>query len=509
VNLDVQWFCYSAVQQGLLSREEINALVDALGEDTDLITMAQTALDNELCTDVDALQTVIDDATACAESGEPPPDDLDDEPSEVGGIDRQDAVYDLTPESDDRASPAAPGVAGHGVPDLSNVSALPRAALQGAMKNLLAAAREAGGSDMHLSAGVAPFIRLHGNIVSLTQARLPAASALALNTAVIPDGDADTLMEDLDLNFALELQDRTRYRVNVVIHKDGAKGTYHIIPDRILSLEELGFSNHDVMEKLLDHHNGLILVTGAAGSGKTTTLAAMVECLNNKRQSHIITVEDPIEFVFESKKCFITQREVGTHTYSYASSLKGALREDPDVIIIGELHDLETIEMAITAAETGHLVIGTLHTRDAAGTLDRLLGVFPPSQQPQIRAMTSQSLRGVVCQQLLARADGTGRAVATEVLINNAAVSKVIREGRTHHLAGVMQTGVGIGMRAMDRSVFELYQNKTISKELALAHLRSTELISRIKSGTPAAGLGAPPLGPPSDPKKKSGGWFR
>jgi len=291
------------------------------------------------------------------------------------------------------------------------------------------------------------------------------------------------------------------------VHKQGTAGNYHIVPGTVRSLGDLGFSNPEVIEKLLDHHNGLILVTGPAGSGKTTTLAALVDRLNRKRHDHIITVEDPIEVVQESRSCFVTQRQVGTHTETYASALKGALREDPDIIVIGELHDLETIEMALTAAETGHLVISTLHTRDAATTLNRLLDVFPPSQQQQIRAMASESLRGILCQQLLPSADGEGRVVAYELLVNTVAASKIIREGRTHHLQGVMQTGMSQGMRSMDFSVYELFEKGAITEEIALAKIKSRDMTNRLKTRIRAAHEPAEP-GEESQAKRRKG-WFR
>jgi len=245
----------------------------------------------------------------------------------------------------------------------------------------------------------------------------------------------------------------------------------------------------------------LILVTGPVGSGETTTLASLVNILNEEREDHVITVEEPIEIVQASKNCNITQREVGLHTKSYGTALKGALREDPDIIVIGEMRDLETIEMALTASETGHLVIGTLHTSDAATTLNRILDVFPPMQQPQIRSMAAESLKGIICQKLLRSIDG-GVVVATEMMLVNLAVSNMIRENKTHLLAGVMQTGSKQGMCTMDQSIFELFEDGRISEEVALAGIADKLLKERIKKPPP-------PSPEDEDDAAKKKGWFK
>lgn len=376
-----------------------------------------------------------------------------------------------------------------------------------ALKRILSAARALDASDVHLSANAAPFMRIHSEIKLITEEILDPATVENLSTALLTESRLEHFQKAKDMTYALQLEDRSRYRVNLVQHKEGLKSTYHLVPKEIRSLSELGFPNHENLSKLLDNHNGLILVTGPAGSGKTTTLAAMVEELNRKRYDHVITVEDPIEILYSSRKCYITQREIQTHTKSYASALKGALREDPDIIVIGELHDLATIEMAITAAETGHLVISTLHTGNAANTLNRILRVFPPSQQQQIKAMTSESLRGVLCQQLLPKKGG-GVTVAGELFINTPAGANIIREGGMHHLDGVMQTGVSDGMRSMDQSLYELFEAGEITEELALSKIKSRELIRRLQKSAqtndgndePAAAMGK------GNPKK---GWFK
>jgi len=266
-----------------------------------------------------------------------------------------------------------------------------------------------------------------------------------------------------------------------------------MVPAGIPKLDNLGLRNLDAIRKLLSYHNGLILITGPVGAGKTTTLAAMVAELNEQREDHIITVEDPIEVVQLPKGCNVTQREVGPHTRSFFTALKGALREDPDVIVIGELRDLETIEMAISASETGHLVIGTMHTSDASTTLNRLLDVFPPAQQTQIRASVAESLRGVVCQRLLPGIDG-GLVTACEIMISNTAIQALIREGKTAGLRNTMETGVKEGMCIMENVVLELYQQKKISKETALINVNTKNVRMKIDP---------PPAPPPAPVAKK------
>jgi len=274
------------------------------------------------------------------------------------------------------------------------------------------------------------------------------------------------LNERGDADFAYA-NDVGRYRTSVVRQRLGVDLVFRIINTKVRTMDELGLPEH--LKLLTRYQNGLILVTGSVGSGKSTTLASLVEQVNIERREHIITLEDPIEYVLEPKGCHITQREVHTHTRSFAAALRGALREDPDVIMVGEMRDLETISLAITAAETGHLVLGTLHTGNASRTLDRLLDVFPPDQQEQIRIMVSESLRGVVSQQLIPRADGKGRVLALEILTNTPAVANVIREAKTYMLPGIIQTGKKQGMQLMDDALAELYNRGLIIGEEALA----------------------------------------
>ena len=285
----------------------------------------------------------------------------------------------------------------------------------------------------------------------------------------------------MDLNYALEIG-TCRYRVCLMVHKDGIEGSYRLVPDHICSLQELGFLPQDVptIERMLDYNNGLILVTGPLGAGKTTTLASMVNVINEKRTDHVITVEDPIEILHTHKSCQITQREIGLHTISYHSALKAALREDPDIIVIGELHDLETIENAITASETGHLVIGTLHTSDAAGTLNRVLDAFPPAQQAQIRTMVAGSLRGIVCQKLIPGANGK-LTIAYEILTNSMSVGNLINEGKTFQLKSTMAISSKQGMCTLDQNLLAKYMADEITYDVARGMMRDSAIIAQIE----------------------------
>ena len=334
-------------------------------------------------------------------------------------------------------------------------------------------------SDLHLSAGARPFVRKQRELAQLADGVLGPEEALRLNTALLASHQRDMFLERKDLDYALAIDATNRYRVNLMFHKGGAVGSYRMVASAIPELDSLGLRNIEAIRKLLSYHNGLILVTGPVGAGKTTTLAALVAELNEKRRDHVITVEDPIEIVQFSKGCNITQREVGPHTKSFASALKGALREDPDVIVIGELRDLETIEMAINASETGHLVIGTMHTSDAATTLNRMLDVFPPAQQAQIRASVAESLRGIVCQRLLPGAKG-GLVMACEILIGNPAVSALIRDGKTSGLRNVLETGQRDGMCLMETVIFNLYSEGKISAAVARENITNRMLRARI-----------------------------
>ncbi|PYL29447.1 MAG: type IV pili twitching motility protein PilT [Verrucomicrobia bacterium] len=332
----------------------------------------------------------------------------------------------------------------------------------------LAIGQSAGVSDIHLGVNAPPLWRLHGTLQPIwTDApRFTSDQTRALAEGFLSNLHKTHLNERGDADFAYANK-FGRYRTSVVRQRLGVDLVFRIINTKVRTMEELGLPEH--LKLLTRYQNGLILVTGSVGSGKSTTLAALVEQVNKERREHIITLEDPIEYVLEPKGCHITQREVHTHTRSFAAALRGALREDPDVIMVGEMRDLETISLAITAAETGHLVLGTLHTGNASRTLDRLLDVFPPDQQEQVRTMVSESMRGVISQQLIPGTDGRGRVLALETLTNTPAVANVIREAKTYMLPGIIQTGKKQGMQLMDDALADLYGRGLISPEEALA----------------------------------------
>src|SRR6266513_3680425 len=342
----------------------------------------------------------------------------------------------------------------------------------------LAIAQEAGASDVHLGVNAPPVWRLHGTLRPIwpDAPRFKPEQTQKLADSFLTDAQRALVNERGDADFAYA-NEKGRYRASVVRQRLGTDIVFRIINTRVRTMDELGLPVH--LKLLTRYHNGLILVTGSVGSGKSTTLAALVEQVNIERLEHIITLEDPIEYVLQAKGCHITQREVHTHTRSFAAALRGALREDPDVIMIGGMRDLETISLAITAAETGHLVLGTLHTGTAARTLDRILDVFPVDQQEQIRIMISESLRGVISQQLIPRLDGTGRVLAIETLTNTPAVSNVIREARTFMLPGIIQTGRKQGMQLMDDALIDLHTQRLISAEEALARADQKQIVQQ------------------------------
>jgi twitching motility protein PilT len=322
-------------------------------------------------------------------------------------------------------------------------------------------------SDVHLGVNCPPVMRRHGCLQVMWPKAPPftAAQTHRLMMGFTTEPQKAQLKERGDLDFCYAVDGLGRFRTSVVRQRLGLDGVFRIINTQVRTMEELGLP--ETLRGLTKFHNGLILVTGAVGSGKSTTLAAFVDKVNTERRDHIITMEDPIEFVFEPKGCQITQREVHTHTKSFSTALRAALREDPDVIMVGEMRDLETIQLAITASETGHLVFATLHTSSAARTLDRILDVFPVEQQSQIRTMVAGSLRGIISQQLVPRLDGKGRALALEIMINNPAVQALIRDGKTFMLPGVIQTGKKLGCKLMDDSLMDLLEAGVISPQEA------------------------------------------
>ena len=332
----------------------------------------------------------------------------------------------------------------------------------------LAIGREYQCSDIHLATAFPPAWRRFGQLTPIWSDHQPLASEETerLVRSFLGSSEWNRLQHKGDVDFAYSSAEG-RYRASVVKQRLGYDMAFRIIETTIRSIENLGLPLDHIIP-LTRYQNGLILVTGSVGSGKSTTLAALIDFVNRDREDHILTLEDPIEYVFESKGCHVNQREVHAHTESFAKALRGALREDPDVIMVGEMRDLETIQLALTAAETGHLVLGTLHTGNAPRTLDRVLDVFPTDQRDQIRIMVSESLRGVLSQQLVPKSDGTGRAMALELLVNTAAVANCIREGKTFMLPGIMQTGKNVGMITMDESLRRLYVDGVISREEAM-----------------------------------------
>lgn len=325
--------------------------------------------------------------------------------------------------------------------------------------------KQQGGSDLHLSPGNPPLIRVSGQLRPAIEQILNHEQYRALLYEIMDENQRDSFETTHDLDFAYEVQAlKARFRANIFMGRLGISAVFRLIPTDILTVEQLGLPQ--TVLDLTEYKKGLILVTGPTGSGKSTTLAAMIDHINRTRGEHILTVEDPIEFVHPGRQSLINQREVGIHTQSFASALKAALREDPDIILVGEMRDLETIELAITAAETGHLVFGTLHTSSAAKTVDRLINVFPTTQQEQIRTMLSESLRGVVAQQLLRTVDGK-RCAALEILKVNAAVANLIREGKTFQVPSVIQTGRKDGMQLMDQALQDLVNSGRVSNEEA------------------------------------------
>src|SRR5438128_4465604 len=327
-----------------------------------------------------------------------------------------------------------------------------------------------GASDLHLTSGSAPYMRINGEMVKLKYRTISAETCDGLIFEILTDKQRELFKENWDLDLSYPLSGVGRFRVNVFMQRNGVSAVLRLIPEEIKTIRELDLPEQ--LSSLIDVSEGLVLVTGPTGSGKSTTLASLIHTINKENQAHIITVEDPIEFVHENQSCLISQRELASHTKSFDNALRAALREDPDIIMVGEMRDLETISLAITAAETGHLVFGTLHTNNAIKTVDRVIDVFPEVQQTQIRVMLAESLRGIVAQALLPRPDHQGRVPVCEVVVNIPAVANLIREGKTHQIATVMQTGRSLGMVTFEQSIQDLIQKGLIAKEEGASFLR-------------------------------------
>jgi twitching motility protein PilT len=347
------------------------------------------------------------------------------------------------------------------------------------LTDLLVDVLDRGCSDLHLTVGAPPTVRLNGHLVPVEDRAVLTPQAMQkVVYAILSQKQREKFEEHLELDFAYSVPGRARFRVNIYQQRDALGAAFRLIPFEIKPLEALGVPPAVANFAMLAR--GFVLVTGPTGSGKSTTLAAVVDLANRQRQDHIMTVEDPIEFLHEHKKCLVNQREVGEDTWSFQAALKHVLRQDPDIILVGEMRDLETIEVALTAAETGHLVMATLHTQDAAQTIDRVIDVFPPHQQQQVRVQLAGALQGVVCQQLIRTADGKGRVVATEVLVATPAIRNLIREGKTHQIYSAMQAGAKHGMATMDQHLADLVKKGKVTYDAALEKCHHVEDFNRL-----------------------------
>jgi len=367
------------------------------------------------------------------------------------------------------------------------------------LHQLLKTMVERGGSDLHVTTNSPPQIRIDGKLTPLDMPPLTAPETKQLAYSVLTDAQKHRFEENLELDISFGIKGLARFRANIFNQRGATAAVYRQIPYEILGFKELGLPA--VVEEICGRPRGLVLVTGPTGSGKSTTLAAMIDKINRETHQHILTVEDPVEFLHQHKNCVVNQRELHADTHSFSNSLKSALRQDPDVVLIGEMRDLETIESALRIAETGHLTFGTLHTNSAAQTINRIVDVFPSHQQPQIRAQLSFVLEGIMCQALLPKANGKGRAMAMEILVPNAAIRNLIREDKVHQIYSMMQTGQAkYGMQTFNQSLATLYFKKHISLQTALARSSNPdelqEMISR-GAGT-LTPQGSPlPGGPP------------
>ena len=351
------------------------------------------------------------------------------------------------------------------------------------VNDLLQRVVDLGGSDLHLTAGIAPSVRVHGDIKQLTEFPVMTASEIRrMIFAILTQKQRERFENDLELDTSHSVPGLGRFRVNVFLQRDAVGSVMRVIPFEVVPFEQLGLPKSTLQFAHLPR--GLVLVTGPTGSGKSTTLASMIDIVNSSKPCHIMTVEDPIEFLHNHKTAVVNQREVGEDTFSFANALKHVLRQDPDVILVGEMRDLETISTALTAAETGHLVFATLHTQDAPQSVDRIIDVFPAHQQQQVRTQLASALQGVVTQQLVPTKDGRGRAVAAEVLVATPAVRNLIREGKTHQIYSAMQAGGQYGMQTMDMSLASLVKQGRVSRELAIERCANEQDFGRLLTGS-------------------------
>ena len=519
ITKEIDWFCHHVVSERMMTKESCVAVLDAIEENgltPNLDLFVGVVKDNQLCEgpaeqvakQLDKLASMSKDEAKFF--GPPPRSVFDDnapaapqapvarpqpapapqpvpasQPSSAPTSTAASAAPSAqAPKSQERpaASMARPTIDNspdwtRGWPQLSKADGMDREAARNLLNDFLHKAREANCSDIHISTGAVPFVRRYKQLFLLPdQEVLSAKAAEALNFAPLNEEQREHFDKHRDLDYGYNITASDRYRTNVMMQRLGVAGSYRVIDTEVRPIPEIGFKNPEVIEKLCSYSQGLILVTGPAGSGKSTTLSALVDHINKSRHDHIITIEDPIEVVHNPIGCSVSQRELKKHTKSFGNALRAALREDPDVIVIGELRDLETIEMAVHSSETGHLVIGTLHTSSAADTMNRILDVFPHGQQAQIRAMVAESLKGVICQQLLPNADGSDVVLAVEILLGTLAVSNLIREGKTYQIESTIQTNKHLGMISMEQSHFELYMNGKRTYEQTLPYIKNNDL---------------------------------
>jgi len=358
------------------------------------------------------------------------------------------------------------------------------------MHDLLTILVERGASDLHITTGTFPQLRVHGKLGSLTQfEQLTPQDTQRLAYSVLNEGQKQKFEEENELDLSFGIQGLARFRCNIYRQRGAVACAIRVIPTKIKSFNELGLP--PIVEQLADRPKGLILVTGPTGSGKSTTLAAMIDKINSERSEHIVTIEDPIEFVHQHKKCLVNQREVFSDTQSFKDALKRILRQDPDVVLVGEMRDLETIAAALTIAETGHLTLGTLHTNSCAQTMNRIIDVFPTSQQDQVRAQLSLVLEGVFSQQLVPTIDGRGRAMAMEIMVATPAIRNLIREEKIHQIYSAMQAGQKFGMQTMNQSLVTLVQRGIVARDEALNRTMDPQELSQLLTGSAAGAVGA------------------
>ena len=519
---EIDWFFYHLVRDRIIDKAMCVNIMDTL-EEAGLIPsisfIIQVMLENGLYQDKSALERL---KRSSIEEGRTGPC-----PMSVFAAPRRTVINPAAPPRRDepapRREPAIQRASGSGTawlegwPNLNAARDLKGEASRKLLDDFLHKARQAGCSDVHISAGAYPFVRKHKEMYLVPgQEILSPEAAAELNYAPLSDDQRSHFDDHHDLDYSYNISTTDRYRTNLLYQRFGCSGSYRIINNRITPIRELGFKQPEILEKLTTHNQGLILITGPAGSGKSTTLSSMVDFINQNRHDHIITVEDPIEIIYIPKGCNITQRELNHHTRSFTNALRAALREDPDVIVIGEMRDLETIEMAIHSSETGHLVFGTLHTSSAADTMNRLLDVFPHGQQAQIRAMVAESLKGVICQQLLPNKNHDGVVLAYEIMLGTLAISNLIREGKTFQIESSLQTGKNLGMITMEQSHFELYMAGKRSYDDTLPYIRTPDLkrqmdlreagvASPTPAATPSAATATPRTAPEPEPPKKRG----